>query len=202
MKWLAVLILPTLLAVACAARQPPAKRPPGLQWNWKESQEAKNTVATSVGIGPADRTMLLKALAARFKGDPDPKKRAEETRVKLIDLNDDDVAEVIAQPVDDVNCSPAGNCPFWVFQRTTDGYRLLLKKAVIQTFTVQPTRTSGYRDLVLGMHGSATEQTLFEYRFRDGLYRQTGCYDANWEYLGKDGVYHDLKEPRKTPCQR
>jgi hypothetical protein len=185
-----------------AAQQLPAKRTLGFQWNWKESEEARNRVATSEGISPADRTKLLNALATRFKGDPKPNKEAAETRVKLVDLNDDGVAEAIAQPVGEPNCSPTGNCPFWVFQRTADGYRLLLNKAGVQTFTVQPTRTNGFLDLVLGMHGSATEQTLFEYRFRDGRYRQTGCYDANWEYLGKDGEYHNLKEPRKTPCQR
>jgi hypothetical protein len=77
-----------------------------------------------------------------------------------------------------------------------------LEKGAVQDFTIQPTQTNGYFDLVLGMHGSATEQSLFLYQFRDGRYRRTGCYDANWTYLGKDGEYHHLKQPRITACKK
>lgn len=145
--------------------------------------------------------MLLNALTARFKGDSNAKSKAADTRVRLVDLNGDGVPEVISQASGDI-CSPTGNCPFWVFQKTGAKYRLILEKWAVQDFTVQPTQTNGYFDLVLGMHGSATEQGLFLYQFRDGRYRKAGCYDANWTYLGKDGEYHDLKQPRITPCKK
>jgi len=99
-------------------------------------------------------------------------------------------------------CSPTGNCPFWVFRKMKAAYRLLLEKEAIQTFTIQRTQTNGYLDLVLGMHGSATEQGLFVNQFRDGRYRRTACYDASWTYLGNDGENHDLKVPRITPCPK
>jgi hypothetical protein len=189
-----------MLIVVSAAQQPTAKRTPGFQWNSKESQEARDTVRASKGISPAERAMLLNALAARFKGDPNPKSEAEDTRVRLVDLNGDGVPEVISQASGDI-CSPTGNCPFWAFQKTGTQYRLILEKGAVQDFTIQPTQTNGYFDLVLGMHGSATEQGLFLYQFRDGRYRRAGCYDANWTYLGKDGEYHNLKQPRITPCK-
>lgn len=190
-----------LLIVVSAGQQPPAKRRPGFQWNWKESQEASDTVRASKGISPAERTMLLNALAARFKGDPNPKNEAADTRVRLVDLNGDGVPEVISQASGDI-CSPTGNCPFWVFQKTGTRYMLILENGAVQDFTIQPTQTNGYFDLVLGMHGSATEQGLFVYQFRGGRYRRTGCYDANWTYLAKDGEYHHLKQPRVTACKK
>jgi hypothetical protein len=142
-------------------------------------------------------------LVAQLKDDPEAVKLAAETRVKFVDLNGDGVPEVIAQPVgNNYVCSPTGNCAFWVFQKTAGGYKLIAEKGAVQTFTIQRTRTNGFLDLVLNMHGSATSRGLYVYRFRDGKYRRTDCYGANWTYLGKDGEVHDLEEPRITPCKK
>lgn len=202
----ATLLLATLLlfVVASAAQKSPEKRTLGFQWNWREAEVATGPLATAPSISTAERAMLLRALAARFNGyrtPPNPDERAAQTRIKVIDLNGDGVPEVIAQPVGEV-CSPTGNCPFWAFQKASTGYILIMEKGAAQDFTIQPSRTNGYFDLVLGMHGSATEQGLYVYQFRDGRYRRTGCYDANWTYLGEDGEYHELKEPRITRCRK
>lgn len=192
-----------LLVVASRAQGPTATR--SFAWNWRDAQEltvASQTSATSKDISASDRSRLLQALIAQFKDKSEATKWAAITRIKLLDLNGDGVPEVVCQASDDQSCSPTGNCSFWIFQKDTTGYRLLLKRAAIQTFTIQPTQTDGYFDLVLGRHSSATEQGLFLYQFHDGRYRLTGCYDANWTYLGKDGEYHDLKEPRMKPCLR
>ena len=125
---------------------------------------------------------------------------AAATRVKLVDLNGDGTPEIIAQGIGDV-CSPTGNCPFWVFQKVASGYKVVLEKGAVQSFTVQPTRSNGYFDLVLGMHGSATEQGLYLYQFGQGRYRSIACYYANWSYLDDNGRVRELKEPRITPCR-
>lgn len=190
-----------LLIVSSAAQEPLTKQPSAFHWNSGAVQDVgSQTIATFKNISPTERASLLDALAARFKGNPKPMERAAQTHVKFVDLNGDGVPEVIAQPSGDGICSPTGNCPFWVFQKFGNIYRLILAKGAVQEFTIQQTRTNGYSDLVLGMHGSATLQGLFVYQFLDGRYRQTGCYDANWSYLAKDGEYHDLDEPRITPC--
>jgi hypothetical protein len=192
-----------LLVVASSGQRPIAAR--SFAWTWQNAQEltvAGQSLSTSKDISPSDRTRLLEALVEQFKGESKPRERAARTRVKPLDLNGDGVPEVVCQASDDQMCSPTGNCTFWIFRRDSTGYRLLLKKAAIQTFTIQRTQTEGYFDVVLGMHGFATEQELFLYRFRDGRYRRTACYQAKWTYLGKDGEYHDLKEPRITPCPR
>jgi hypothetical protein len=120
--------------------------------------------------------------------------------IKLIDLDGDGIPEVMAQEIGlKAGCGATGNCPVWIFQRSERGYSVLLHSQA-QTFTIQPTKTKRFHDIVLGLHVSATEADLTEYRFEGMAYRKTGCYEAGWTYLGKDGEYHDLREPRMTPC--
>lgn len=172
-------------------------------WNWRDTQTADHTLAEDTQISTADKASLLKVLTLQFKGDPQPSVRAAETRIKAIDLNGDGVPEIIAQTVGVGNwCSPTGNCAFWVFQKAASGYKVILDKGAVQSFTVQAARNDGFSDLVLAMHGSATEQDLYLYRFSHGSYHRTACYDANWEYLDKNGELHELKEPRITHCQQ
>lgn len=81
-----------------------------------------------------------------------------------------------------------------------DKYSVILHRTATQSFTIQPTITNGFHDLVLGQHGSATDQGLTLYRFDGSKYRRIACYDANWDYLATpDGQYHTGKEPRLTP---
>jgi hypothetical protein len=62
--------------------------------------------------------------------DADLSALALKTRVKFIDLNGDGSPEVIAQPVGiEAGCGATGNCPFWVFERTSTGYKAILKTA-------------------------------------------------------------------------
>ena len=96
-------------------------------------------------------------------------------------------------------CSPTGNCPFWLFRKTKHSYKLLLYAEGIQSFTIERTRTNGFRDIVLAMHGSATESQLTLYKYANGAYHDVACYDANWTVLEGDTI-RELKEPRITPC--
>lgn len=191
-----------VVASVVALCQPQANDAHEFRWNWREAETADSTVAIVPGITAQERASLRNALAKQFEGDPQAEKQAGETRIKLVDLNGDGVSEVIAQAVGNVNCSPTGNCLFRAFQKTAFGYKAILEKGAVQSFTIQSTRTNGYLDLVLGMHGSATEQTLYLYQFRQGKYQRTACYEANWEYLDKNDEIHELKEPRITPCRR
>jgi len=194
-----------LLYVAVAFQAAPTQKIAAFRWSSREAQElvtGRDALAASRDITDFEKARLLDALTIQFRGSSEPRKRAAKTRVKLVDLNGDGVPEVFCQAVDEEMCSPTGNCSFWLFQKDVNGYTLLLKKTAIQTFTIQPTKTNGYHDLVLGMHGSATDQELFLYQIHEGQYRKAACYDANWEHLGKDGEYHRLTEPRITSCAK
>jgi hypothetical protein len=123
-----------------------------------------------------------------------------DTPVKLVDLNADGTSEVIAQGTfQEGGCSPTGNCRFWIFQKSGHEYKLLIAQEAIQSFTLQPTHSNGFRDIVVRMHGSATDSTLKLLQYRDGTYHDAGCYDASWSVLEGSAV-HELKEPRLTRC--
>jgi hypothetical protein len=197
-----ILITLLLLVVASAAQKTPIKRAPEFQWGSGEPQELDKALAEYKDVNAGDRAALLHAFAREFKNyptPPSPMERAEQTRVKFVDLNGDGVPEMIAQPIRDI-CG-AANCPLYVFQKTGTNYRVILKKGAAQTVSVQRTRTNGYLDVVVGMHGSATEEGLFVYQFSEGRYRRTHCYNESFTHLGEDGEVHQLEKPRITPCQ-
>jgi hypothetical protein len=176
------------------------KKAQTFKWDWHKTQTAKNTVTKNAEITAAERASLLAVLMQQFARELQPKALAAETRIKLVDLNRDGVPEIVAQAVGDL-CSPTGNCPFWVFQKSASGYKLILERDAVQSFTIQPTRTNAYFDVVLGMHGSATERGLYLYEFSQGRYRRVACYAANWTYLDENHEIHELEEPLITPCQ-
>jgi len=83
--------------------------------------------------------------------------------------------------------------------RSADGLKLILNRGAVQTFAVEDSINNGLHDLLLGMHGSATEQGLFVYGLIDGSYKRTACYKASWTRLVDDEV-KELEEPDIQPC--
>jgi hypothetical protein len=192
-----------LLAVSSAAQRTPIQRTPQFKWGEGQPQEPDTALADYINIGAGDRAALLHALArelSHYPTPPNPVERAEQTLVKFVDLNGDGIPEVIAEPIGDL-CG-AANCPLYVFQKTGTNYRVILEKGAAQSVTTQKTRTNGYLDLIVGMHGSATEQGLFVYQFRQGRYWRTHCFNASLAYEDKDGELHELDEARITPCKK
>jgi hypothetical protein len=179
-------------------------------WDWHQLQSLSSAPSLKdANIAASDRAALAKAIEAQI-GPPDPydpelasevqiRQAVLNSNIKMISVsqNEKDPPEVVALPNGQHFCSPTGNCSFWFFGRTPQGYRLLLD-AIGQGFTVQTTATNGFRDLVINMHGSATDQSLKVYRYAGGRYRRVACYDANWAPL-ENGVIHQLKDPRITP---
>jgi hypothetical protein len=183
------------------------KAPQVFRWNWREWQEleARNSLHNSK-LSIHDKQALASAIAAQLRpimsdleieSEDQLQKAALETRIELIDLNGDGIPEVVAQGM--VNCSPTGNCPFWVFRRMRRDYELLVE-GYGQTFTVQKTSINGFRDIVVSMHGSATESQLTDYRFADVRYHDVGCYISLLTVL-EGGHVRELKEPLITPCR-
>ncbi|HEV2134998.1 MAG TPA: hypothetical protein VGR47_12240 [Terracidiphilus sp.] len=171
--------------------------------------DVKDTITRVKGLSIEDRNALVEIISTQLERDMGDdvaaskqqwRMTAAKTQIKLTDLNSDGVPEIVAQAVgEDAGCSPTGNCPIWVFIKTDPGYRVLLRADSIQTFTIQPTKTNGFRDLVLAMHGSAFDQGLYLYEYSNGKYRNTACYNASWRRRVGD-EYQDLKRPDITPC--
>ncbi len=155
-------------------------------------------------MNSSDKAAIAKAIEERLRpeiGTPDIQsekelpKAALDTRIKLIDLNQSGTREVIAQSM--AGCGAVGNCSFWVFQKVSHGYKLLLD-GYGQTFTIQKESTNGFKDIVVASHSSATDSGLTLFRYREGRYREVGCYEANWAPI-VNGARQELKEPQITP---
>jgi hypothetical protein len=104
-----------------------------------------------------------------------------------------------------VGCGATGNCPFWAFQKSGNGFEKILdtrgKDGIggIEVFTIEADTTNGFHDLVLGAHDSASERTLLLYRYDGKKYRVSGCYLASWVST-ENGRWQQLKLPEITPC--
>jgi hypothetical protein len=180
--------------------------PPEFQWNWRDVQELKASQSLrNAKLLSSEKQALAEAISARLQPDMSAfeieseeqlRAAAMDTRVRVINLNLAAGAEIVAQAR--VGCSPTGNCPFWIFQKAGTQYRPLLV-AEAQTFTIQRSATNGFRDIVLGRHGSATESSLTEYKFREDSYKEAGCYEASYIPVGYDKV-HGVEEPVVSPC--
>jgi hypothetical protein len=151
----------------------------------RRSREAECTALRNAKLAERDKSLLQAAIVEKLS---DPDLSAQElqdfalrTRIKMVDLNNDGKPEIIAQGSDPYNCSPTGNCPFWVFQKGASGYASLLE-SFGQVYTIENHRTNGYRDLVVAMHGSATQQTVYFFRFEKGGYLQAACYEFSWPF--------------------
>lgn len=180
------------------------------QWDYQKSKELdlKDSIRNNKTLTREQKSGLIAAISAQYrpaKNDPEPltpseiREIAVNTRIALIDLNNDGVSEAIAQPAgDNAGCGATGNCPIWIFELSAKSYRVLLD-GTAQTFTIQPESTKGFRDVVLGQHASASEQMLYLYSFRNGRYHKGACYDANWQIVTDDEV-KELKEPKVTRC--
>jgi hypothetical protein len=176
------------------------------KWDWRETQELKaDQSLRNAELAGNERQAIAASIAAQLRpgmadlgieSEQQLRKAALDTRIKMTDLNNDGIPEVIAQGM--VGCGATGNCPFWILQKAPGGYRLLLEGEA-QTFTVQKTGTNGFLDIVLGRHASATESILTDNRYKSGIYQDVACYDASWTVLENDKV-RELQEPLITPC--
>jgi len=119
---------------------------------------------------------------------------AAEIPIKLVDLNGDGKPEVVAQAAGKYGCSPTGNCAFWVLQRGSSGYSVLLDSEA-QIFRIQSNTTNRFRDIVLSRHSSAFESEVIEYKFEGTSYVGDACYDFLWGTGDQT-----FKQSHVTPC--
>jgi hypothetical protein len=216
---IAIVLLLAVVHPVVVGQNRPRSNPPRFRWSSRDAEELsyKHALTTASDLDGAEKAALGDAVAALlrpFKAELEIGSERElravvaKTRVKLIDLNGDGAAEVFAQANDfKAGCGATGNCPFWVFAKSEHSYRLLLDsrggQAIggIEVFRVEPTRTNGFSDLVLGTHDSASERTLYVYHYDGRRYRRSECYNANW-LSTEGGSWHVLKNPLITVCGR
>lgn len=178
------------------------------EWSWR-SQEVIGRNDASVGntskLTEPDRTALIAAIVLRLQkpmgdqGYSDDRIRevASTTRVRFVDLGGDGKAVIFATSLGlEGGCDALVNCPFWILRHGEDGYVSLLD-TVASSYTIQPTSTNGFSDLVMARHISASESQLTLYNNVEGKYVAAGCYTAIWP-AAKDG---ETSGPEIAPCK-
>ncbi len=172
-----------------------------LEWNWR-NQETLGRNDPSVGntskLTEPERAELIQAIVARLEkpmsdqGYDDDRihEIASTSRVRFVDLGGDSKPLLLTASIGlEGGCDAMGNCPFWIFRHTEDGYVSLLD-TVARSYTVQPTSSNGFSDLVLTRRTSADESRLTVYHYADGKYTDAGCYTAT-SPTSKDGESQD-----------
>jgi hypothetical protein len=76
--------------------------------------------------------------------DADLKVLQKNLKFELHDLNSDGVSEIFLFIDHSDWCGAGANCSYWVYQKTTNGFRLLVEDKVLR---LKETVTNGYRDL-------------------------------------------------------
>ena len=177
------------------------------EWNWRDQQTIGRydpSVGNTSRLTEPERAALIDAIVLRLQkpmsehGYDDERIReiASTTRMRFVDVGADKPLLFATSLGLEGGCDAMSNCPLWIFRHSDDGY-VSVVDAVAASYTVQPTRTNGFFDLVLTRHESPTETHLSVYTYADGKYSDTGCYTAAWP-ASKDAENQD---PDITACK-
>lgn len=114
------------------------------------------------------------------------------------DLGNREILAVIAQGRTPCLCS-GGNCSFWIFQKTSTGFEVLLDDFGVQDFHFKSSSTMGYPDLVISTHNVPFNFKLGVFRFDGTGYGLQECWDRSFATWDKHGeVVQVSKQARIT----
>ena len=120
-----------------------------------------------------------------------------DTSVETVHLGPSQEADLVV--TDPSYCSPTGNCAILILRPVKNQYRVVLD-GIGQSHTVRRTRTNGFGDIELAMHGSATMSTIKVYKFNSSRYLRSSCLNEEFSVIDADGNVQELEKPRITPC--
>jgi hypothetical protein len=192
-------LLLALIAVSAVAQKAE------FNWNWRD-QEVIGHHDASLGntskLTEADRAALLDAIVLRLQkpmtdaGYDDDRIReiASTTRIRFVDFGGGKPLLFATSLGMEGGCDPLGNCPLWIFRRSSVGFVSLLD-AVAASYTLQ----TSDGDLVLMHHVAQKQSGLEVYRLDDGKLNQGGCYTANWPAPSDDPT--QVSDPEIVPCK-
>lgn len=177
------------------------------EWNWRDQQTIGRydpSIGNTSRLTEPQRVAIIDAIVLRLQkpmsehGYDDERIReiASTTRMRFVDVGADKPLLFATSLGLEGGCDAMSNCPLWILRHSDDGY-VSVVDAVAASYTIQPTRTNGFADLVLTRHDSPTETHLSVYTYADGKYSDTGCYTAKWP-ASKDAENQD---PDITACK-
>jgi len=197
--WIVGLMLVLALCVAALAAD--------FTWDWRKQEVIVRTdpgLNTTSQLTEPERAQLLDAVVALLKkplserGYESDRIReiASTTRLRFVELGEGNPVILATSLGLEGGCDALVNCPFWIFRQGKDGYVLMLE-TVAASYTVQPTASDGYPDLVIARHTTPSQNRLTVYKFANGKYADAGCYTATF-VPAADG---ETTEPEIAPCK-
>jgi hypothetical protein len=177
-------------------------------WDWR-NQEVIGRNDTSLGhtskLTEPERAALIDTTVAKLKapltarGYDDARIReiASTTRVRFVDVGGEQPVMMATSFGIEGGCDMLANCPFWIFRPGKDQYVLMLESEAA-SYTIQPSMTAGYSDLVLARHMTPSDTRLMLYKFDDGKYADAGCYTAIFAPPKEGG---SISDPEIAPCK-
>ena len=117
------------------------------------------------------------------------------TKVRAVDLNDDDDPEILAQSI---TCDAGGNCAFWVLQKKGAAYKVLLKSNA-KNYRIRTIETGGFSDIELGHQESEYRTEWRGYKFDGARYIKVKCW-AN--VTGDEEHEKPFAKPKVEPCKK
>jgi hypothetical protein len=175
-------------------------------WDWRNQEVIDRTAPglnTTSKLSEPQRAALLdavvkplqKPLNERGYDDDRIREIASTTRLRFVDLGEDKPVVMATSLGLEGGCDALLNCPFWIFRQEKSGYVLMLE-SVAASYTIQPSTTGGYSDLVIARHITADMTRLTLYKYQDGKYVDAGCYTATFP-APKDG---QVEDPEIAAC--
>lgn len=164
------------------------------------AQDARRQSAKFSTLSPSQQSQIEAAIEKwnhEFKWKAGQAVELAQALVDTIQLGPDDEKDLVI--TDRSGCSPTGNCPVFVLRPAHGEYRVVLD-GIGQSVAVDRTAAHGFRDVILRMHGSATESTVKSYRFNGTRYVRVACYNEIFADLDSNGNLQQLAEPRRAPC--
>ena len=176
-------------------------------WDWRNQEVIGRTdpaLNTTSKLAEWERTALLnlmverldKPLAERGYDNDRIREIASTTRLRFVELGEGKPVIMATSLGLEGGCDALVNCPFWIFQRSKDGFVEMLD-TVAASYTIQPTASGGYSDLLIARHITPNENRLTLYKYADGKYADSGCYTATFT-PPKDGG--EIQDPDISPC--
>jgi hypothetical protein len=107
---------------------------------------------------------------------------------------------LLVQASDSCNCGGTGNCSFWILRERPGGFDTLLKTIMVQNFSLEPSSSHGYKDVITYAHGSATDGELKLYQFDGKQYRKTRCASQQYK-LRDDNTFEEKPIITSIDCR-
>jgi len=100
------------------------------------------------------------------------------------DINGDRQPEYFVEIYSGGICGALANCPDWVYQKTGNKYRLLLR-TFGRELTPEKTSTNKYRDLRSNGGDTAERDSFSIYKFNGNKYKAKSCFSRIYATKGK-----------------